>query len=630
MYIVYPCKKDTYITNRMYLNTDGKYANFGRSSTIDLYKIYNENSKIKQQAIFKIISRPTNELEFDFKNFSNVTYTFKFDHNVPINNSGLVDGKIIIGLQGVSSIETISNKIKDLINTPYKGIICEVHANTGLISLTQDKSGFIGNVNLNIPIDNTIKLIQDFSRVEYSIGLLQFDIEKINEYFSYERVKDYISIKLHMKDVTSGISKPKDYTLEVLPLAKEFNEGLGRDVYNLQDIDTANFILANYNGQTNQKFYWETSGSIGLIEKSGSNTETDVVTHWNGTDFKQCNQTFKNSEDLEIDITNIYKSFWKQSDALTDNGLVVQFSSQILYDDETYFAKRFASSNTRNRILKPALNIMIDDASYYVSSNINFYFDQDNNSLLYNKTGGKLTNIKKLDNNNQIIDVVDDDLSLIITSVNLISGSTNPVFTDQFSVSQLTDIKDNQNIGVYKSSWAISSLDNEDILDLLLTKEYLEFKFDWQKQGTTIFSETKRVYRNTYQTTNTFKRLRSNVKLFAHDLSLLNSIYKMSVIFYDLDAQHDFVKTPYGLEGLDVGDVFYELIDYDTREILIPLTKLQNATKCIKEKDYYWFPFFNSELFYGRRIQFVFKIDQQEQNNLTVSSNEIFRVGHNG
>ena len=629
MYIVYPCKKDTYITNRMYLNTDGKYANFGRSSTIDLYKIYNENSKIKQQAIFKIISRPTDQLTFSFLNFSNVTYTFKFDHSINIADSGLSNGVIIIGLNNVSNIETISNKIKDLINTPYKGIVCEVHANTGLISLTQDKSGFIGNVNLNIPIDNTIKLIQDFSRVEYSVGLIKFDLEKINEYFNYERVKDYISIKLHMKDVTSGISKPKDYTLEVLPLAKEFNEGLGRDIYNLQDIDTANFILANYDGQTNQKFYWETSGSIGLIEKSGSIQNTDLVTHWNETNFKLYQQTFNASEDLEIDITNIYKSFWKQNDALTDHGLVVQFSSQSLYDDETYFAKRFASSNTRNRILKPALNIMIDDSSYYVSSNVNFYFDQSNNSLLYNKTGGKLTNIKKL-NNGQIVDVEDNDLSLIITSIDLISGSNNPVFEDQFSVSQLTDIKDNQNIGVYKSSWTINSLDNEELLNLLLTKEYLEFNFEWQKENTTIFSETKKVYRNTYQTTNTFKRLRSNVKLFAHDLSLLNSIYKMSVIFYDLDAQHDFVKTPYGLEGLDVGDVFYELIDYDTREILIPLTKLQNATKCIKEKDYYWFPFFNSELFYGRRIQFVFKLDQQEQNNLTVSSNEIFRVGHNG
>jgi len=629
MYIVYPCKKDTYITNRMYLNTDGKYANFGRSSTIDLYKIYNENSKIKQQAIFKILSRPTDQLTFSFLNFSNVTYTFKFDHSINIADSGLSNGVIIIGLNNVSNIETISNKVKDLINTPYKGIVCEVHTNTGLISLTQDKSGFTGNVNLNIPIDNTIKLIQDFSRVEYSIGLLKFDLEKINEYFNYERVKDYISIKLHMKDVTSGISKPKDYTLEVLPLAKEFNEGIGRDIYNLQDIDTANFILANYDGQTNQKFYWETSGSIGLIEKSGSIQNTDVVTHWNGTDFKLCQQTFDASEDLEIDITNIYKSFWKQNDALINHGLVVQFSSQSLYDDETYFAKRFASSNVRNRILKPVLNIMIDDSSYYVSSNINFYFDQSNNSLLYNKTGGKLTNIKKL-NNNQIIDVEDGDLSLIITSIDLVSGSTNPIFEGQFNVSQLTDIKDNQNVGVYKSSWVIGSLDNEEILNLLLTKDYLEFNFEWQKENTTIFSEIKKVYRNTYQTTNTFKRLRSNVKLFAHDLSLLNSIYKMSVIFYDLDAQHDFVKTPYGLEGLDVGDVFYELIDYDTREILIPLTKLQNATKCIKEKDYYWFPFFNSELFYGRRIQFVFKLDQQEQNNLTVSSNEIFRVGHNG
>ena len=61
----------------------------------------------------------------------------------------------------------------------------------------------------------------------------------------------------------------------------------------------------------------------------------------------------------------------------------------------------------------------------------------------------------------------------------------------------------------------------------------------------------------------------------------------------------------------------------------IKCTSKANNQK-LKEKDYYWFPFFNSDVFYGRRLQFIFKLKQQEQNNLIVNANEVFRVGNNG
>ena len=280
MYIIYPCTKDTYITNKSYLGTDGKYSNFGRSSTIDLYKTYNENSQIKQQAILKLLDIPNDQSEFKFKNYLDFEYIFRFDTNTDISgpdpnqleqNNSL---RILIGIQNLETIEEVIEKIKNVINTPYKNIIVDTHPSSGLISIIQDKSGYIKETNIEInisDIDTNLEVIQNFSRIEQSIGLLYFDLEKNNKYFSFEKIKDSCQINLSLKDVTSGISKPRDYILQVLPLTKYFNEGIGRDVYNLKDIDSANFILSNYNGQTNQKYYWETSGSLGLIQKSGSN-----------------------------------------------------------------------------------------------------------------------------------------------------------------------------------------------------------------------------------------------------------------------------------------------------------------------------------------------------------------------
>lgn len=648
MYIIYPCKKDTYITNRSYLNVDGKYANFGRSSTIDLYKIYNENSQQKQQAILRLLDIPENQSEFKFKNYLDVEYIFKFDTStLPSNSGSIISNRIIIGISGLTTISGVLNILKSTINTPYKSIIVETHNDSGLISIIQDKSGFTKEVNIEVNISNietNLEVIQDFARVEHSIGLLHFDLEKDNQYFSYDVVKDDIQINLSLKDVTSGVSKPKDYDLLVLPLAKEFNEGLGRDVYNLKDIDSANFILSNYNGQTNQKYYWETSGSLSLIQKSGSIQNTDLITHWNNYNFLECQQNFTESENLNIDITNIYDSFWDNQNSITNHGLAILFASQSMYDNETYFAKRFASSHVRNSTLKPSLDILIDDSSYYINQDLDFYFNIENSSMLYNKIGNKYSNIKKLGNNNSLIDVEDGDITLTITSINTyesdpgdpdadppVDPTLTPVYQDDFDVYQLKDIKNNVINGNYYSKWTINSLLNENLTELLNTNLSLNFRFEWKlNNNIVLFSEIKKIYKSNFESLNTFKRLRSSIKLYSPDLSLTNTVHKMTVTFYDIDAQHDAVKTPFSLVGLDIGDVFYEVIDYDTREVLIPLTKIKNATKCLKEKDYYWFPFYNSDFFKGKRIQFIFKSDQFEFNNLSIAANEIFKVGTNG
>ncbi len=299
--------------------------------------------------------------------------------------------------------------------------------------------------------------------------------------------------------------------------------------------------------------------------------------------------------------------------------------------------------------IRPSLNILIDDSSYYINQNLDYYFNIENSSILYNKLGNKLTNIKKLGNNNQLVDIIDEDLILKITSLNTymsdpgvpanpsanppviaVDPTYSPVYQDEFPVYQLKDIKNNSIQGNYYSKWTINYFLYEELLSLLETNSSLEFKFEWKLNDILIYTENKKIYNSIKESSNSFKRLRSSIKLYSPDLSITDTVHKMNVTFYDLDAQHDSVKTPFSLVGLDVGDIFYEVIDYDTREVLIPLTKTKNATKCLKEKDFYWFPYFNSSIFKGRRIQFIFKSDQFEFNNLSINANEIFKVGNNG
>jgi len=636
MYIIYPIQKDTYITNKLLSNIDGKNANFGKASTLDLYKTYNENNSLKSNCLIRLNNVPSQSQTISFQNYLGNNITFKFDVNVlstaPENGGLNFDGQYIIGINDLTTIAAILNHFKDVADSlTTLGITVYVHQ-SGVILFEQNIEGSQGDKRLTLQQNSSFSIIRNFSRVEESILLLKSDLDKENEYFSYSIVQNNIKIYLELHDITTSVSKPSDFSVEVLPLAKDFNEGLGRDVYALTDVDTANWLYCNYNGNTNQKIEWETAGNIGLIEGTDSDN-CDLITAYDSYNFKgtqKCDFYFENgNEDIKINVTPIYEKYWLTQDPLLNKGLAVKFTNQNLYDDETYFAKRFGSNNIRNRQLKPSLNILIDDTCYNIPVAQNFYFNQNNKMFLYNKRGGKLSNIQKIVNGNiQNIDPI-TDLKLNITSLKIINN--NPIYSaSDIACNKMIDIKGNDIVGTYYANLQINSLNNPLILNELLLKDYVEFKFDWLVNGSIIYSTTQKVYKDSLTTVDTFKRLRASVKLYSPDLGVLNEIHKISVTFFDLDAQYDFVKVKKSLEGLDVGDVFYEVIDYDTNEILIPMTEELNATKCLKENDYYWFPFFNSDVFYGRRIQFIFKLKQQAQNNLIVNTNEVFRVGNNG
>jgi len=649
MYIIYPIQKDTYITNKKLNGVDGKNSNFGKSATLDLFKTYNENIDIQSNCLFRLNDIPDENELIEFENTFNQTIQILIDINITnddnINGTTNIDNQYVIGILGLTSVSEIVDHIQLTLNNLKTeiGVNIYTHSPTGLFSIEQQTKGVVGDKNIILQENSKFELLRDFSRVEESIILLKADLPADNEYFYYPVVQDKIKVYLELHDITTSLSKPRDYTVEALPLTKDFNEGLGRDVYSLTDIDTANWLYCNYNGNTNEKIEWETAGKIGLIEGTDPNN-CDLLTSADGYDFKSENACQKyiadGDENIIIDVTPIYEKYWGVN-SIPDKGIAIKFTNQVLWDDETYFAKRLGARNLRNRHMRSCLKILIDDEAYNIPIQKDFYFNDNSKIFLYNKKGNKLKNIQKLDNNNQIVDISTGennnglgDIRLKVESV-AVDGNIPIYSVAGWNVKQAKDIKGHNIVGTYYTDeFNINTLLNTDLNVWMFENNVSSMDFNfiwyWHSDETIIYQETKTFYNDTITTDNTFKRLRASVKLYSPDLGIMDEIHKIAVTFFDIDGQYDYVKVKRALQGLDVGDVFYEVIDYDTNEILIPATEEMNATKCLKEKDYYWFPFFNSDVFYGRRIQFIFKLKQQEQNNLIVNANEVFRIGNNG
>ena len=75
-----------------------------------------------------------------------------------------------------------------------------------------------------------------------------------------------------------------------------------------------------------------------------------------------------NGEDLVLDITEYIKDQVVMGTP-DDKGIIVKFPVSLLFDNKTYFAKRFGSRHLLNKKLSPQLQIRIPDASYHIPSN---------------------------------------------------------------------------------------------------------------------------------------------------------------------------------------------------------------------------------------------------------------------
>lgn len=604
MIIILEPQKDTYVTNIKTLNNDSSNANVGKAATIDLFKLYNENKNSNSWAIFEFNNPIENGQKLKLIDSELNEKTFEF------NEEGAADPENIeiSGSNGSNEAELISNAVnllEDLSINAYNSL-------DNKLVLKQEKSGDSGDTNITLP-NNMVHIgdssKKEFSRIDYSFGLLKFNLKgfkdkwiTLNQQNNLQGAFSSLKAEVILRDITSGISKPKDYDLEIYKLEKDFDEGIGKDTIYFSDTGFANFVKLNNNES------WEIQEIVSNSDAVNINVPAVSVK--------------KGDEDIIFDISDYIIEELEKIE-VEDKGLLIKFSDLYLYNNRSYFAKRFGSRHLLNKKLSPELRIKIDDSSYHIpvnSFNKQRFLNNQEIFYLFNRANGNFLDLTSPDENATLnFKITSKDSTIEIASVEasqqdivnfkgeILSGVKNAsINIDRYSENALGLVSNGKLEANYVWYWTWQ--ENEEVL----TRSILEKRVDF------IVSETQ----NSFD----FENLISTVKIDENFIAGDNSVSSMKVYFTDTKKEYDAVKVPFQLPSENLGDVYYSVIDKNTNNVLIDYDMDFNSTKMFFDGEKYIFDFFTPEKYKNFVINFKFMYKDTVTNTKKFIYNEKYSV----
>ena len=676
MIIILEPQKDTYVTNLKTQNNDASLANVGHAATLDLFKLYNENKNAHSWAVFEFSDTITDLISdgetLTLTDSLGVSKTFEFDDNSVLVDQGNIQIDISAEKQAdadagnnstyASTIAAAINAVNDL------DILAYNNSNNQLI-LKQNKPGEQGDTNIVFDMSNTTLLneytddsgstIRKFARIEYSNILIKFDLENfkkswnIGNDITVEGAFNNLKAELILKDVTTGISKPKDYSLELYSLNKDFDEGIGKDTIYFSDSDTGNFKDIS-STQT-----WEVQNII-------SNGDATALMQPNtGTVPSSSGNIDKGDEDLVFNITDYIKtelaSGTVSAPTLSDKGFLVKFDDDNIYDNKSYFVKRLGSRHLINKQFVPQLRIKIDDSAYNIPTN-SFnkvrYLDNNEAFYLFNRVGNKLINFNKPNGTDTLnFRIKSKDKKSIILQDQTTSDKTNfsgdPLLGVKFSTINLSKfneivsdlIIDNKIEVCYEWYWLDQTTTLVSAGNFVIGKRYkintstdTSFTSIGAENNNigTIFTATgagsgsndafelieKKIVENNVvfyasETSNEtkYENLVTSIRITENDLFANDGTNSVEVYFVDTKKEFTAVKVPYELPSENIGDVFYQIYDVESGKILVDYDEDEitagdlnaAATKMFYDGEKYKFNLFVPKLFKNLRINFKFK-----------------------
>ena len=244
----------------------------------------------------------------------------------------------------------ITNKV---ISTSARAIDANMgNASTIDIFKLYDESTFSGHPRTYIDdsatdlLHSTDDLNVESIPIELSRGLVKFDLSDITE---AQAATTGFSATLKMYDVYGGQTTPSNFSLLVVPLAVEFDEGAGRDVESFNDLDTCNFVTASYSSGVTTDWgthYEDGDGNLCF----NIDATSDFEAGYNATQEFETGQ-----EDLSVDVTDAVKAMVDAT--ITNHGFRISFISDEEKDDKTRFVKRFVSRHSNDKNKTPRLII---------------------------------------------------------------------------------------------------------------------------------------------------------------------------------------------------------------------------------------------------------------------------------
>ena len=345
---------------------------------------------------------------------------------------------------------------------------------------TDANTGRASSLDLFKLYDET-KLTGSDEQNELSRVLIKFDLKKPMSMIS-EKIdvrSSRFKAEIVMSDIGTGHPTPSNFTVVAFPLSKSFDEGVGRNLSAFSDLGTVNFFTASI--ENGSPVMWHVSGanSIGVLDDDDADVIERGEVGRENFDYYGSQLFSKGNEDLRIDVTNAVSGALTQN--LPDYGFRISFSGSDETDLKTRFVKRFGSRHSANPLIRPRLEISYDDSIR--DDRKNFYFDTTGSLFLRNLSRSELKNIK-----HNSLELTGDDC----LKVKLIKGSYSKVFN---ASQHVQGSYDNGTVGIYSSSFAISSDDTSEyapgktLKSLIDSEKQVTFKEFWYTND-----ETKGVF----------------------------------------------------------------------------------------------------------------------------------------
>lgn len=442
--------------------------------------------------------------------------------------------------------------------------------------------------------------------------LVHFDLDDIRELVSSGKLDPNDSsfwCKLYLRDVYGGQPSPTNFTVSVFPLSASFDEGVGRDVSYYADYDTCNWLTASLGTK------WYVTG-CGLACAAQS-TPGDYITSSLSLANTETKQIFtRGDEDLVVDVTAVVSA--TLSGELPDSGFRISFENVLENNSSTYFVKRFGGRTAHNETKRPQLSVGFDDS--ITDDTQNLTFDTACKLTLYNSTGGNLTNILS----GSSLASITGSNCLILKLMTEISGG---YYSLTFPGSQFT-YGMNPVSGIYQSTVTIPSSDVT-IKTKLSQSGSVNFIPVWSSNDLSVGYVTgsvltvhppSRVGHNSPKNfVVTTYNLRNEYKNDEEILIRLN-------IFDQTNPHIKLTRVPVNLSGIVIKNVYYQIRDSVTGEILIPFDDVKNSTKVSSDSEGMFFKLYTSSLRIGRTYTIDVLISQNGTKTIHRSVSADFRV----
>ena len=612
--------KDTYVTDIQTSSNNGMFSNVGQSSTIDFFKIASENGKTFSRSLLTINSNIINGNTFTLKDSLGNSIIFVIRTlELTVDGSVEVDGenkKVKIGLSEAGTLEQKRDRFFSAINNVNSfnnGLTFDITAYKlydDKILLKQNKSGVSGDTSPIIPEGQNSVSITNFTRFEHSAGLIKFDLASLkNEHLPDSSLiansvfKDIanpkFSASIKLIDVGQSSTRAKDFSLSLDVLSNDFNEGLGKDVIHFSDVGDSNFSVLDSKNNKN----WSIEG---IVSKNDLFTSSE----FSFNDF----QFETGKEDLEFDITNYFHEFFTGTANLNKENFVIHFPLGFLFDNKTYFVKRFGSRNLKNKQFIPQLILKIDDNEIEnIVLDKKRYFDNEEEFYLLNVKGNKT---KPFTSGNHVklkFSYIGDGSSNIYNTFTVGNSEVS-----HLSGNDIFNYKGSKLEGIKKfvvPDTVIEQINSDSIFSAELSRlGYVTVELEYYYESiadSTVTSSIKKDKVKFYlpetdqdQISFNNRNIRVSIDLLQKEIKANNSTINLKISFIDINKQYKSVNTPIQLYSEDLGVITYEMNDVDSGVSLIK-DELQYTQLKFNGK-HYIMNLFSSENFKNKRVNFTF------------------------